>query len=181
MFFGLAVRPWILASLASGDAALLGPPLVSEFLAFTYLYFWGKAYEHLYSSERFRRFTGYARRHINIHSWLERYRARRALEAALGRMEKLFGKTEVPWGQVNVTIRGGMFPMDGNGLYEVLHPDFGVGQSSGQIFDNDGWGHVMIVMEGDPKKIWSLLHLASQRILRRRTSTIKLNCTAASN
>ena len=126
-------------------------------VAFTYLYFWGKAYEDLYSSESFGRFTKYTRSNINIDSWLEQHRARRALEAALERMQKLFGNTQVPWGQVNVTIRSGTFPMDGTGLYEVLHPDFGPGQSSGQIFDNDGWGHVMIVMEGKPKEIWSLL------------------------
>ena len=60
-------------------------------------------------------------------------------------------------GQVNVAIRGGTFPMDGTGLYDVLHPDDGPEQSNGQIFDNDGWGHLMIVMEGDPKEIWSLL------------------------
>ena len=47
--------------------------------------------------------------------------------------------------------------MDGTGLYDVLHPDEGPEQSNGQIFDNDGWGHVMIVMEGEPKEIWSLL------------------------
>ena len=126
-------------------------------VAFTYLYFWGKAYEHLYSSGRFHRFTSYDRRNIKIDSWLEQYRARRALEAALERMQRLFGKTEVPWGQVNVTIRGGTFPMDGTGLYDVLHPDDGPEQSNGQILDNDGWGHLMIVMEGEPKEIWSLL------------------------
>jgi acyl-homoserine lactone acylase PvdQ len=126
-------------------------------VAFTYLYFWGRAYEDLYSYESFHRFTGYARRNIQIDSWLEQYRARRALEAALDRIQKLFGRTEVPWGQVNVTIRGGTFPMDGTGLYDVLHPDDGPEQSNGEIFDNDGWGHLMIVMEGEPKEIWSLL------------------------
>ena len=126
-------------------------------VAFTYLYFWGKAYGDLYSAQSFGRFTGYARRNIKINSWLEQYRARRALEAALDRIQKLFGKTEVPWGQVNVTIRGGTFPMDGTGLFDVLHPDHGPEQSNGQIFDNDGWGHLMIVMEGEPKEIWSLL------------------------
>jgi len=126
-------------------------------VAFTYLYFWGKAYEDLYSSESFERFTQYNRRNINIDSWLEQRRARRALEAALERMQKLFGTTEIPWGQVNVTIRNGIFPMDGTGLYDVLHPDDGPEQSNGQIFDNDGWGHIMIVMEGEPKEIWSLL------------------------
>ena len=72
-------------------------------------------------------------------------------------MQRLFGKTEVPWGEVNVTVRGGTFPMDGTGLYDVLHPDDGPGQSNGQIFDNGGWGHLMVVMEGKQKEIWSLL------------------------
>jgi acyl-homoserine-lactone acylase len=72
-------------------------------------------------------------------------------------MQRLFGKTEVPWGQANVTIRGGTFLMDGTGLCDVLHPDEGPEQSNGQIFDNDGWGHLMIVTEGEPTEIWSLL------------------------
>lgn len=126
-------------------------------VAFTYLYFWARAYENLYSEKSFSRFTGYNRRNIKIDSWFEQRRARRALEAALERMQKLFGKTEVPWGQVNVTVRGGTFPMDGTGLFDVLHPDGGTEQSNGQIFDNDGWGHIMVVMEGQPKQIWSLL------------------------
>ena len=125
--------------------------------AFTYLYFWGKAYENLYSPESFHRFTSYNRRNIKINSWLEQYRARRAFEVGLEQMQRLFGKTEVPWGQVNVTVRGGTFPMDGAGLYDILHPDDGPEQSNGQIFDNNGWGHLMIVMEGEPKEIWSLL------------------------
>ena len=69
--------------------------------------------------------------------------------------------------------------MDGTGLYDVLHPDDGPEQSNGQIFDNDGWGHLMIVMEGEPKEIWSLLPTASRKTLRRRTTTIKPNYTAA--
>jgi acyl-homoserine lactone acylase PvdQ len=148
-------------------------------VAFTYLYFWGRAYEDLYSYESFHRFTGYARRNIQIDSWLEQYRARRALEAALDRIQKLFGRTEVPWGQVNVTIRGGTFPMDGTGLYDVLHPDDGPEQSNGEIFDNDGWGHLMIVMEGEPKEIWSLLPYGESDDPSHRTTTIKPNCTAA--
>jgi acyl-homoserine lactone acylase PvdQ len=129
----------------------------ADSVAFTYLYFWGKAYEDLYSPESFARFNSYGRRNIRMYSWLEQRRARRALELALERMQKLFGKTEVPWGQLNVTIRGGTFPMDGTGLYDVLHPDDGPEQTNGQIFDNGEWGHLMIVMEGEPKQIWSLL------------------------
>ena len=47
--------------------------------------------------------------------------------------------------------------MDGTDLYGVLHPDEGVPQDNGQIYCNDGWGHLMIVMEGDPKQAWTLL------------------------
>ena len=63
------------------------------------------------------------RRNINI--LVEQRRARQALEAALERLQRMqrrFGKTEVPWVQVNVTIRGGTFPMDGTGLFDVVHP-----------------------------------------------------------
>jgi acyl-homoserine lactone acylase PvdQ len=129
----------------------------ADSVAFTYLYFWGKAYTELYSAERFDRFNRYARRDISIDSWLEQRRARRALEAALERMQGLFGTTEVPWGRVNVAMRGETFAMDGTGLYEVLHPDDGPEQVNGQIQDNDGWGHLMVVMEGPSKEIWSLL------------------------
>jgi acyl-homoserine-lactone acylase len=124
--------------------------------AFTYLYFWGKAYESLYP-DKFPRFIRYDRRSIDVHSWRERYRARRAFEAALDQIEKIFGRTEVPWGEINVTVRGGIFPMDGNGLYDVLHPDEGVPQSKGQIFDNNGWGYIMMAVEGQRKEIWTLL------------------------
>ena len=47
--------------------------------------------------------------------------------------------------------------MGGTGLYGVLHPDDGPDQDNGQILDDDGWDHLMIVMEGEPKEIWSLL------------------------
>ena len=30
-------------------------------------------------------------------------------------------------------------------------------QASGQIHDNDGWGHILVVVESEPKEIWSLL------------------------
>ncbi len=69
--------------------------------------------------------------------------------------------------------------MDGTGLYDVLDPDDGPEQSNGQIFDNDGWGHLMIVMEGEPKEIWSLLPYGESEDPRRRTTTIKPNYTAA--
>jgi penicillin amidase len=42
-------------------------------------------------------------------------------------------------------------------MYGVLHPDEGVEMPDGEIHCNDGWGHLLVVMEGDPKEIWSLL------------------------
>jgi acyl-homoserine lactone acylase PvdQ len=54
-------------------------------------------------------------------------------------------------------VRGGTYPLGGTGLYGVLHPDEGIDEPNGQIHCNDGWGHLMIVMEGNPKQIWSLL------------------------
>jgi len=47
--------------------------------------------------------------------------------------------------------------MDGSGLYDILHPDEGPEQDNGQMYCNDGWGHLLIVMEGSPKQVWSLL------------------------
>ncbi len=47
--------------------------------------------------------------------------------------------------------------MDGDEMYGELHPDYGVEQDNGQIYCNDGWGHLLIVMEGEPKQVWSLL------------------------
>ena len=47
--------------------------------------------------------------------------------------------------------------MDGTGLYDVLHPDEGVEQENGEMYCNDGWGDLLIVVEGNPKEIWSLL------------------------
>jgi len=126
-------------------------------VAYTYIYFWGKAYTDLYSAQSFARFTGYGRHDINTGSWFEQRRARRALEEAISRLQKYFGRSEVRWGDVNVALRDGVFPMDGTGLYDVLHPDEGPVQSNGQIVSNDGWGHLMVVMEGEPKEIWSLL------------------------
>ncbi|MEK7403512.1 MAG: penicillin acylase family protein, partial [Acidobacteriota bacterium] len=41
--------------------------------------------------------------------------------------------------------------------YGVLHPDSGTEQEDGRIHCNDGWGHLLVVMEGEPKEIWSLL------------------------
>ncbi len=128
-----------------------------ESVAYTLIHFWGAAYQDLFSARKFGRFVSQERKKIDINSREEQSMALAALKEAIARMEKLFGKTEVPWGEVNVVVRGGQFPMDGNAIYGVLHPDYGIQQDNGQIQCNDGWGHLMIVMEGQPKEVWSLL------------------------
>jgi len=125
--------------------------------AYTYIYFWGRAYEDLFSQDLFSRFLKQSRKKINIYSREEQQLARKAFDEAIARIEKHFGKAEVPWGEVNVVVRGGKFPVDGTGLYDVLHPDKGPEQANGQIYSSDGWGHLMLVIEGAPKEIWSLL------------------------
>ena len=58
-----------------------------------------------------------------------------------------------PGGKINVEVRNGVFPMDGTSveLFGVLHPDEGPEQDDGRIFCNDGWGHLMIVVEPDAR------------------------------
>ena len=136
----------------------------ADSVATTFLYYWAKSYEDLFTKAKYERFNSYARGKIDIHSAEEKDAAWRALEAAIAHIEKKFGKLEVPWGQINVVVRGGTFPMDGISvdLFGVLHPDEGPEQDNGQIHSNDGWGHLLIVMEADPgkaesKQIWSLL------------------------
>jgi acyl-homoserine lactone acylase PvdQ len=126
-------------------------------IAFTYLYFWGRSYQDLFTPRAFARFRTASRKQIDIHAPEEQQRALAALSEGLDRIQKHFGKIEVPWGDVNVVVRGRTFPMDGNDLYGVLHPDGGPEQENGQIHCDDGWGHLMIVVEGSPKEIWSLL------------------------
>lgn len=125
-------------------------------VAYTYIYFWGRGYQELFGGS-FSRFVHYDRRKIDLDSLEEQDRARQAFEHAVVRIEKQFGKTEVRWGDINVVVRGGKFPMDGTALYDVLHPDEGPEQENGQMYCNDGWGDLLIVIEGNPKEIWSLL------------------------
>lgn len=54
-------------------------------------------------------------------------------------------------------MRNGIFPLGGESIFNVLHPDEGVEQYDGTIHCNDGWGHLMIVEEGNPKQTWTLL------------------------
>jgi acyl-homoserine lactone acylase PvdQ len=127
-------------------------------IAQTYLQFWGRAYEDLFSHEKFSRFIDHGRYGIRIDSAEEQAMALRALREAINRIQADFGKADVPWGQVNLVVRGGEFPMDGAAaMFDVLHPDSGEEQDDGRIHDNDGWGHILVVVESDPKEIWSLL------------------------
>ncbi|MCW5977796.1 MAG: penicillin acylase family protein [Bryobacteraceae bacterium] len=126
-------------------------------VAYTYLHYWGKSYQDLVSRAKFARFTSYDRSKIDIRSPEEQGDALKALREAVDRIEKQFGRTGVPWGEINVVVRGGEFPLGGEGMYGVLHPDEGVDQDDGKIHCNDGWGHLLIVMEGEPKQVWSLL------------------------
>ncbi len=130
----------------------------------TYLHYWAKTYQEMFTETKYARFTAYDRGKIDIHSAEEQDMAWRAFVEAVARIEKKFGKAEIPWGQINVVARGGVFPMDGASveLFGMLHPDEGPEQEDGRIFCNDGWGHFMVVMEADPgnaaaKEVWSLL------------------------
>jgi acyl-homoserine lactone acylase PvdQ len=128
-------------------------------VAFTYLYYWAKVYEELYSNTKFERFSDYDRKtKVDVTSPQEQQMAWNALTGAVDRINKLWCKAEVPWGDINVVVRGGKFLLSGaSELFGVLHPDYGPEQDNGQIYCNDGWGHLLIVVEGQPKKAWSLL------------------------
>jgi len=126
-------------------------------VAYTCLYYWAQAYRDLFSAAKFSRFLAYERRQIDIHSAEEQGMAWRALEEALARLQARFGKTDVPWGAINVVVRGGTFALDGTNTFGVLHPDEGPEQEDGAIHCNDGWAHLMVVVESQPKQIWSLL------------------------
>ncbi|MGD0496973.1 MAG: penicillin acylase family protein [Bryobacteraceae bacterium] len=129
-----------------------------ESTAYPYIYFWGESYRDLYSAAKFERFISYERkRKIDLDSPTEQDMALKALEKAVQRIQATYGKPEVRWGDINVVVRGGTFPLGGTGLYDVLHPDDGPMESNGQIHCNDGWGDLLIVMEGSPKQVWSLL------------------------
>lgn len=129
----------------------------ADSVAQTFLYFWAQAYRSLYSSGKLARFLAYSRYEINLGSADEQEMALSALEESIQRIQKYFGKTEVAWGEVCTVERGGSFPMDGTGLFDVLHPDDGPEREDGRIHCNDGWGHLLVVEESDPKKAWSLL------------------------
>ncbi len=130
----------------------------------TLLYYWAKTYQEFLTEATYARFVAYDRGTIDIHSAEEQEMAWRAFSEAIDRIEKKFGKLPIPWGQINIVVRGGEFPMDGASveLFGMLHPDEGPEQDDGRIFCNDGWGHFMVVMEPEPagasaKEVWSLL------------------------
>ncbi|MFN0166792.1 MAG: penicillin acylase family protein [Bryobacteraceae bacterium] len=125
--------------------------------AYTYLHHWAKAYRDLFTDGRFSRFTSYQRRQIDLDSRQEQDDAWKALVAAVEQIEKRFGRADVKWGEINTVVRGGRYPLDGSTVFGVLHPDGGPEQEDGSIRYNDGWGHLMVVMEGEPKTVWSLL------------------------
>jgi acyl-homoserine lactone acylase PvdQ len=127
--------------------------------AFPYIYYWAKAYRDLFGAAKYERFNAYDRRKaVDINSAEEQEMAWKALREGVARIQKKFGKPELAWGEINLVRRGGTFPMDGAGeLFGVLHPDEGPEQENGQIDCNDGWGHLMVVLEGPPKQVWSLL------------------------
>jgi penicillin amidase len=126
-------------------------------VAYTYLFYWARAYRDLFSDSDFARFTSYRRNTLDISSSREQERAWRSLEAALNQIQNEFKHLDVPWGEINVVRRGETLPLDGTNAFDVLHPDFGPAQADGRIFCNDGWGHLMVAMEGDPKQVWTLL------------------------
>jgi acyl-homoserine lactone acylase PvdQ len=129
----------------------------TDSVAQTYIYFWAQAYRDLFSAAKLGRFLAYSRYKINLDSPEEQAMALSALGEAIQRIQKNFGKAEIRWGELSVVERGGRFPMDGTGVFDVLHPDDGPQQEDGTIHCDDGWGHLLVVEEGSPKKAWSLL------------------------
>ena len=126
-------------------------------VAYTLVHFWGKAYQRMHSATRFGRFNSYDRKSIDVNSPEEQKLALSALEDAVAELQKRYGRWDVAWGKINVVVRKGKYALDGEGMFAVLHPDHGIEMPNGEIHCNDGWGHLMVVMEGDPKEIWTLL------------------------
>ena len=127
-------------------------------VAYTYVHFWAVAYRELFSEEAFSRFTKYQRKTlVDINSQKEQKQALEALAKALQTIQHQYGRYDVPWGKINVVVRGGTYPLGGESIFNVLHPDEGVEQDDGTLHCNDGWGHLMIVEETVPKRVWTLL------------------------
>lgn len=125
--------------------------------AYTYVHYFAEFYKKLPWPFSFDRFSRPQRSQIDIHSRIEQFAAWRAFEGAVHRVEQLYGKREVPWGSVNGVLRGTWLPVDGTADFDVLHPDKGDERSDGRVYCDDGWGHIMVAMEGAPKQVWTLL------------------------
>jgi acyl-homoserine-lactone acylase len=127
-------------------------------IPYTYVHFWALAYRQMFSEEAFTRFTAYNRRKlVDIDSPKEQQQALQAMGKAVETIKHRYGTAHVPWGKINVVVRNGVFPLGGESIFNVLHPDEGVEQDDGTIHCNDGWGHLMIIVEAEPKQIWTLL------------------------
>lgn len=129
----------------------------ADSIAYTYVHYLAQAYDALPWPASFDRFSSYDRSRIDIHSRLEQFLAWWALERAVRHMENLYGKRDVAWGEVNGVQRGSWLPASGTSDFDVLHPDRGELHSDGRVYCNDGWGHMLIAMEGEPKQVWTLL------------------------
>jgi acyl-homoserine-lactone acylase len=125
--------------------------------AYTYVHYFVESYRNLLWPSAFDRFSSYRRNRIDIHSHLEQYFAWWAFERAVRHMENLYGKRDVPWGEVNGVLRGTWMPLGGTADFDVLHPDTGHESHDGRLYCNEGWGNIMVVVEGDPKQVWTLL------------------------
>jgi acyl-homoserine-lactone acylase len=129
-----------------------------ESIAYTYVHYWALSYEKVYSERSFSRFLSYSRKDlVDVDSSREQTRTLHALEDAIHSIESKFHRLDVPWDQVNFVYRDGAFPLEGESLFNVLHPDGGDERPDGTIDCNDGWGHLMIVEETVPKRVWTLL------------------------
>jgi acyl-homoserine-lactone acylase len=128
----------------------------ADSVAYTYLHFWGQAYRNR-DAQKFSRFSSRARYKIDVNSKEEQEMALLALSDAIATLQEKFGRPQVPWGEINVVLRGGRFPLGGSFLFENLHPDYGPEAESAEIHCDDGWGHLLVVVEGQKKEIWSLL------------------------
>ncbi|HLH04848.1 MAG TPA: penicillin acylase family protein [Bryobacteraceae bacterium] len=125
-------------------------------VGFTYFFYWAKAYQELYGAA-FGRFNAYNRDGMHADSIVEQERAWSALHLGVSELKQRFGRTEVPWGEINRVIRGGSFALHGTGIFDTLHPDFGPERADGHIDCDDGWGHMMVAVESTPKQVWTLL------------------------
>jgi acyl-homoserine lactone acylase PvdQ len=125
--------------------------------AYTYVHYFAEAYKNLPWPAGSNRFSRFNRNQVDVHSRLEQYVAWYAFERAVRRVEQLYGKREVPWGEVNGVLRGTWLPVGGTADFDVLHPDKGDEHSDGRVYCNDGWGSMMVAMEGEPKQVWTLL------------------------